>query len=158
MGLQQRWEMDPAKRPIVPGIRFAGIAQTAEYRSIDAPLRPVTHEEFDELQYRSGPEGLWREAGPWGARDERCSSSTPSAHAGILGSNNTLGVRVRGVVGFVIDGACRDCGECILQRAPVFSTVRSPPTRWDDWPGCRQPADRLRRRGRQPRRPGRCRR
>ena len=126
MGLQQRYEMDPAMRPLFAGIRFAGIAHTAEYRPIDRPLRPMTYEEFDEQQYRSGPDGLWHEAGPWGARDEVLVIDARRTRAGILGSNNTLGGRQRGVVGFVIDGTCRDSGECILQKTPVFSTVRSP--------------------------------
>ena len=126
MGLQQRYEMDPAMRPLFAGIRFAGIAHTAEYHPIDRPLRPMTYEEFDEQQYRSGPDGLWHEAGPWGARDEVLVIDARRTRAGILGSNNTLGGRQRGVVGFVIDGTCRDSGECILQKTPVFSTVRSP--------------------------------
>lgn len=29
-------------------------------------------------------------------------------------------------MGFVIDGACRDSGECLIQATPVFCTVRSP--------------------------------
>ena len=33
---------------------------------------------------------------------------------------------MKGTVGFVIDGVCRDSSECILQKTPVFSTVRSP--------------------------------
>jgi regulator of RNase E activity RraA len=126
MGLQQRYEMDPSMRPMHPGIRFAGIAHTAEYRAIDKPLRPMTYEEFDELQYRKGPEGLWHEAGPWGAPDEVLVIDAKRTRAGILGSSNTLSGRARGVVGFVIDGACRDSSECILQKTPVFSTVRSP--------------------------------
>jgi len=31
MGLQERYQMDPAMRPLYFGIRFAGIARTAEY-------------------------------------------------------------------------------------------------------------------------------
>ena len=126
MGLQQRYEMDPVMRPLYPGIRFAGIAHTAEYRLIDKPVRPMTYEEFDQTQYKSGPEGLWHEAGPWGAADEVLVIDSKRTRAGILGSNNTLGGRARGVVGFVIDGTCRDSSECILQKTPVFSTVRSP--------------------------------
>ncbi len=126
MGLQQRYEMDPAMRPLFAGIRFAGIAHTAEYRAIDRPLRAMTYEEFDELQYKRGPEGLWHEAGVWGAPDEVLVIDAKRTRAGILGSNNTLGGRARGVLGFVIDGTCRDSGECIVQKTPVFSTVRSP--------------------------------
>ena len=46
--------------------------------------------------------------------------------AGVLGSHNTLSGRVKGVVGYVIDGTCRDSYECIIQRTPVFCMVRSP--------------------------------
>jgi regulator of RNase E activity RraA len=48
------------------------------------------------------------------------------AAAGILGSANTLDGRIKGTVGYVIDGACRDSYECTIQRTPAFCTVRSP--------------------------------
>ena len=126
MGHQERYEMDPAMRPMYPGIRFAGIAHTAEYDLIDKPLPDMSYEEFDERQYKEGPEGFWHEPGPWGAPDEVLVIDAKRTAAGILGSNNTLGGRAKGTVGFVIDGTCRDSGECIIQKTPVFSTVRSP--------------------------------
>jgi regulator of RNase E activity RraA len=126
MGLQERYVMRPEMRPLFPGIRFAGIAHTAGYDVTDRPLEPMSYEAFAERQYAEGPEGLWREAGPWGAPDEVLVIDAKGTAAGILGSSNTLHGRVRGTVGFVIDGTCRDSYECILQRAPVFCTVRSP--------------------------------
>ncbi len=126
MGLQERYEMDSVMRPLYFGIHFAGIAHTAEYNLIDKPLAPMTYEEFDERQYKKGPEGLWHEAGPWGASDEVLVIDAKRTAAGILGSNNTLGGRVKGVVGYVIDGTCRDSYECIIQKTPMFCTVRSP--------------------------------
>ena len=126
MGLQQRYEMDVEMRPLYPGVRFAGIARTAEYDLIDAPLSAMSYEEFDEFQYKEGPEGLWHEAGPSGAPDEVLVIDAKRTRAGILGSNNTLGGRIKGSVGFVIDGTCRDSHECILQQTPLFCTVRSP--------------------------------
>jgi regulator of RNase E activity RraA len=126
MGLQQRYEMDPAMRPMYSGVRFAGIAHTAEYELIDAPLVEMSYEEFDERQYKKGADGLWREAGPWGAPDEVLVIDAKRSPAGILGSHNTLIGRRKGTVGFVIDGSCRDSYECILQKTPVFCTVRSP--------------------------------
>ena len=126
MGHQQKYEMDPEMRPLYSGIRFAGIAHTAEYDVIDQPLQAMSYEEFDKRQYKSGPEGLWHEAGPWGAPDEVLVIDAKRTAAGILGSNNTLGGRGKGVVGFVIDGTCRDSYECIIQKTPVFCTVRSP--------------------------------
>jgi len=126
MGLQQRYEMDPEMRPLYTGIHFAGIAHTAEYDVLDRPLEAMSYEEFDERQYKAGPEGLWHEAGPWGAPDEVLVIDAKRTRAGILGSNNTLMGRLRGVVGYVIDGTCRDSYECILQKTPAFCTVRSP--------------------------------
>jgi 4-hydroxy-4-methyl-2-oxoglutarate aldolase len=126
MGLQQRYEMDPEMRPLYPGIHFAGIAHTAAYDVVDRPLEAMSYEEFDERQYKAGPEGLWHEAGPWGAPDEVLVIDAKRTRAGILGSNNTLMGRLRGVVGYVIDGTCRDSYECILQETPAFCTVRSP--------------------------------
>ena len=126
MGFQQRYEMDPEMRPLYAGIRFAGIAHTAGYDVIDRPLEAMSYEEFDERQYKAGPEGLWHEAGPWGAPDEVLVIDAKRARAGILGSNNTLVGRARGTVGFVIDGTCRDSYECIVQQTPAFCTVRSP--------------------------------
>jgi regulator of RNase E activity RraA len=126
MGLQQRYEMDPEMRPLFAGIHFAGIAHTAAYEVMDRPLEAMSYEEFDERQYKAGPEGLWHEAGPWGAPDEVLVIDAKRTRAGILGSNNTLMGRIRGTVGFVIDGACRDSYECIVQKTPAFCTVRSP--------------------------------
>ena len=60
------------------------------------------------------------------ARPTRSTSSTPSSRrCGLLGSNNVLDAKIKGSVGFIIDGACRDSTECIGQQSPVFCTVRS---------------------------------
>jgi len=126
MGLQERYEMDPTLRPLYPGIRFAGLAHTMEYNISADKLSPMSYEEFDERQYKPGPEGLWHEAGPYGAPDEVLVIDAKRTRAGILGSNNTLMARTKGTVGFIIDGTCRDTGECILQRTPAFCSVRSP--------------------------------
>jgi regulator of RNase E activity RraA len=126
MGLQERHQMDPRMRPLFGGIRFAGIAHPMAYDLIDRPLEPMSYEEFARRQYAPGQAGLWSEAGPWGAPDEVLVIDAKGTAAGILGSANTLGGRVRGTVGFVIDGACRDSFECTIQQTPVFCTVRSP--------------------------------
>jgi regulator of RNase E activity RraA len=126
MGMQERFQMDPAMRPLCPGIRFAGIAHPMAYERIDRPLEPMSYDEFARRQYAPGPEGLWREAGLWGAPDEVLVIDAKGAAAGILGSANTLDGRIKGTVGFVIDGACRDSHECTIQQTPAFCTVRSP--------------------------------
>lgn len=126
MGHQGRYVMQTHMRPLAPGIRFVGFARTHEYERIDAPLEAMPYEEFEVRQYAEGPEGLWREAGPYGNPDEVLVIDAGGSSAGILGSNNTLHAQAAGTVGFVIDGACRDSGECLIQRTPVFCTVRSP--------------------------------
>ena len=126
LGLQEQYQMDPAMRPMFPGIHFAGLAHPMQYDVTDRTLDEMTYEEFAERQYAPGPDGLWREAGPWGAPDEVLVIDAKRTAAGILGSANTLGGRARGTVGFVIDGACRDSHECTVQGTPMFSTVRTP--------------------------------
>lgn len=125
MGLQERYQMDPSMRPLFPGIRFAGIAHTAEYDLIDRPLESMSYEEFDKRQY-GGPEPLWKEAGEWGGPDQVLVIDAKGTAAGILGSANTLDGRIKGVVGYVIDGTIRDSYECVIQKTPGFCTVRSP--------------------------------
>jgi regulator of RNase E activity RraA len=126
MGLQDRYQMDARIRPLFPGIRLAGVAHPMAYDFVDRPLQSMSYEEFARRQYARGPDGLWREAGSYGAPDEVLVIDAKGSTAGILGSNNTLQARVNGTVGFVIDGACRDSYECVLQATPVFCTVRSP--------------------------------
>jgi regulator of RNase E activity RraA len=125
MGLQERYQMDTSMRPLYSGIRFTGIAHTAEYDLIDQPLDEMSYEEFDKCQY-GGPEPLWKEAGEWGGPDQVLVIDAKGTAAGILGSSNTLDGRIKGVVGYVIDGTIRDSYECIIQKTPGFCTVRSP--------------------------------
>jgi regulator of RNase E activity RraA len=126
MGYQQRYVMDTVMRPLYFGIRFAGIARTAEYDLIDQPLPAMSYEEFDERQYKEGEEGLWNDPGLTGGKDDVLVIDAKRTAAGILGSANTLSYRIAGIVGFVTDGALRDSYECVIQKTPVFCTVRSP--------------------------------
>jgi regulator of RNase E activity RraA len=132
MGLQERYEMDPVIRPLFPGIAFAGIASTAEYHILRNPIPPLSYEAFDDRQYKKTADGkphphaLWKGGNPMGAPDEVVVIDCKRTRSGLLGSNNVLNARIKGTVGFVIDGACRDSGECIIQRSPVFCAVRSP--------------------------------
>jgi regulator of RNase E activity RraA len=131
MGLQERHEMDPAMVPMFPGIRFVGLAHTFEYRLTDKPLQPMSYEEFDDRQYKrnadgsTAPDALWRGPGG-GAPDEVIVIDAKRTRAGILGSHNTMECQIKGTVGFIIDGVCRDSTECVIQKTPVFSTLRSP--------------------------------
>jgi regulator of RNase E activity RraA len=131
MGLQDRYELALNMRPLFPGIRFAGLAHTQEYDYYDRKMPAMSYEDFDQKQYKSIEDGGYSSyTRPGlerykGGADEVYVIAAQGARAGILGSANTLGLFSKGVVGFVIDGTCRDSGECIMQKAPVFATVRS---------------------------------
>lgn len=131
LGLMNTYEMDPRLRPLFPGISFAGIASTAEFRIINKPVPRLAYEDFDRRQYQRNPDGtthaeaLWPAGHTMGAPDEVHVIDTKQSRCGLLGSNNVLDAKIKGTVGFVIDGACRDSGECIQQGSPVFCAVRS---------------------------------
>ena len=131
MGLQDLYEMALNMRPMFGGIRFAGPAHTQEFDRYDRRMPAMSYAEFDKKQYAPIEDGGYSSyARPGvakyeGAPGEVLVIAAHGARAGILGSANTLSYATRGVVGFVIDGTCRDSGECIMQRSPVFCTVRS---------------------------------
>lgn len=115
MGLQGRFEMDASMRPIMPGITFAGIAHTYQYRATDKTRNP---------DGTLSPEAEWVPH-TGGAPDEVMVIDARGLRAGMLGGHNTLHFRHRGTVGFVVDGSCRDLGECLAQKMPIFSTTYS---------------------------------
>jgi regulator of RNase E activity RraA len=131
MGFMNTYEMDPRLRPLFPGIRFAGIASTAEFNIINRTIPAMSYDEFDDRQYKRNADGtthadaLWPAGHVMGAPDEVHVIDTKQSRCGLLGSNNVLDAKLKGTVGFVIDGACRDSGECIGQQSPVFCAVRS---------------------------------
>lgn len=131
MGLQDRYELGLGMRPLFAGVRFAGIAHTQEFDRFDRTMPALSYDEFDRLQYAPIEEGGYSAyarpgvASYGGAAGEVLVIAAHGTRAGILGSANTLALMSAGVVGFVIDGTCRDSRECVLQRSPVFCTVRS---------------------------------
>jgi regulator of RNase E activity RraA len=131
MGLQDRYEMALNMRPMFNGIRFAGIAHTQEFDKFDRKMPEMSYEDFNKKQYSAIEDGGYSSyalpgvAKYAGAPGEVLVIAAHGTRAGILGSANTLDYATKGVVGFVIDGTCRDSGECIMQKSPVFSTVRS---------------------------------
>lgn len=131
MGLQDRYEMALTMRPLFGGIRFAGIAHTQEFEQYDYRMPALSYEEFDRKQYadiEGGGYSAYTRPGVTPAAPSAGEVLVIAAHgarAGILGSANTLDFMAAGVAGFVIDGTCRDSGECIMQGSPVFCTVRS---------------------------------
>ena len=131
MGMQDRYEFALNMRPLFPGIRFAGIAHTQEFDYYDRKMPAMSYDDFNVKQYSKIEDGGYSSYMRPGVekyvgdKDEVYVIAAQGSRAGILGSANTLDYVSKGVVGFIIDGTCRDSGECILQKAPVFATVRS---------------------------------
>lgn len=132
MGHQDLHEVDPVIRPLFTGMRFVGRARTQLYRKSGTPLPYMEYEEWARRQYhkvdgKPTDQTLWYEPEwktPLG-KDDVLVIDAQRSKCGIIGSNNTLAMQAMGVVGFVVDGNCRDSGECIAQRTPVFSAVRA---------------------------------
>ena len=131
MGLQDTYEMALNMRPLFPGIRFCGIAHTQEWDYYDRKMPAMTYDEFDKLQYASIEDGGYSAYLRPGVKryepkpGEVLVLAAQGSRGGILGSANTLDYMYKGVVGMVVDGTMRDSTESIMQKAPVFSTVRS---------------------------------
>lgn len=133
LGLQDRYDVDPSVHPLFDGIRFVGRARTQKYTLSGRPLDRMDYYEWARRQYlleagRPTAETLWFEP-EWRmplAKDDVVVIESGGHKAGILGSGNTLEMTIKGVVGFIIDGNCRDSFECRRQKMPVFSSVRSP--------------------------------
>jgi len=128
MGYQDKYEMDTAMVPLIQGIRFVGYAHTQEYVRVPEHMPAMSYEDFDRLQYTPRSKGGFsfgmENANPV-QPDEVIVIDAKRMRGGILGSDNTLAMQAKGVVGFVIDGTLRDTPECLRQKTPCFYTVRS---------------------------------
>ena len=123
LGHVDTFAVDPAVRPLAGGQRMVGLAQTFELVPADRVPARLDYEEYasrlreladgwNRFEQLFGPDGV-------SVIDARRS------RAGVLGSANTLIGRSRGMQGYVIDGACRDSYETVLERIPVWCSVRS---------------------------------
>jgi regulator of RNase E activity RraA len=123
LGYVDTYSMDVAMRPLAPGQRMVGLAQTYELVPADRVPARMSYQEYNDnlRELADNWFGFQQSFGPDGV-------SVINAHrtrAGVLGSANTLAGKIKGMQGYVIDGACRDSAETILEGIPVWCTVRS---------------------------------
>jgi 4-hydroxy-4-methyl-2-oxoglutarate aldolase len=113
--------MDPAIRPLWMGMRFFGPAVTM--RAVPTNRRmPVVSKE-DALKQHD----LWSDMGGWHADVDKhlkvgcviVMATSGARECGYWGSNNSLDMMSRGVVGIVTEGNCRDTDEVIMQKCNV---------------------------------------
>lgn len=125
VGHQDICMLDPAIRPLWPGMKFWGVALTL--RAIPASRHMPRLSKEDAVRSHS----IWFSETP---RSQHMNLIRPghvivtgtsgARETGIWGSNNSLGAVARGAVGIVTDGVARDTGELVLQRTPVVSNGR----------------------------------
>jgi len=128
IGYFQYGRMDPAIRPLWPGMRFWGVAFTVRCVPARWPMWKLdTTEEIVDAH------GVWfRQVGgapdygdqirpghvivtdTGGARDE----------VGYWGSANSMNMTARGAVGIVTNGCVRDTGEVAIQKTPICAARR----------------------------------
>jgi regulator of RNase E activity RraA len=111
--------LDPAIRPLWMGMKFWGPAMTL--RVVPTNRRMPVIDRKDALKQHA----IWNQTGGIHAKLDvkpGCvivTSTNGARECGYWGSNNSMDMQSRGVVGIVTDGFARDSDEIILQRNPV---------------------------------------
>ena len=118
--------MDPAIHPLWRDVdtlahRFVGFAHTLRFVPTNHPTINGTPEENRETI------AAWYRDLARGPKDPIIPGDAividgADVHVGYIGSNNAWGWALKGAVGAVTNGGCRDTDELIRQRIPVYST------------------------------------
>ena len=129
MGYHHYGTVHHSIRPLFrPEASVIGIARTARYIPYEGPVPALPPEEYTEwvrMYYREicyDPWGKDIQPGDFVCLD------IAGLDVGLLGSNNTLGCKKRGAVGFMTNGGgIRDTDECVIQKINVWSKHISQP-------------------------------
>jgi regulator of RNase E activity RraA len=128
LGLINKGTMDSSMRPLREGIRFAGFAYTVKL--VQGP---------ETVTVCKNAEEYYKELHDWcddtysfmdglvngQAKDKVIVIDMDGYPGGIWGSEIGMGTKKEGLVGAVIDGACRDSFECNLEKMNVCCTKRT---------------------------------
>lgn len=128
LGLVNKGTMSPDMRPIRDGLKFAGFAYTVKLVRAQ-----------DSVKVCSGVKQYTEELDNWCSDTYSFMSGLVNGQAadkvividmdgypgGIWGSEIGMSTKKEGLVGAVIDGACRDSYECNLENLNVFCTKRT---------------------------------
>ncbi|MGH2350668.1 MAG: RraA family protein [Chloroflexota bacterium] len=122
--------VDPSVRPLWEGIRFWGVALTMRMLPANKNMPPIPP---GEVLTTSGQRIWWGQHAHYGRPKQMdqirpghvvVTSTGRCPEAGIWGSANGMNAIVRGAVGIVTDGYCRDTDEVILQKTPICARGR----------------------------------
>ena len=129
MGYHHYGTVHHSIRPLFrPEASTIGIARTARYLPYEGPVPALPPDEYTKWVHMYYSEICYD---PWGKDiipgDFVC-LDIAGLDVGLLGSNNTLGCKKRGAVGFMTNGGgIRDTDECVIQKINVWSKHISQP-------------------------------
>ena len=126
IGLPHRGTVNREIRPLLQGVRMCGRAFTVKSRPTDKVVPVLSPDEYTDWAYNY----WYKEVAiqPWASELSAGDVVVIEGHdlnVGEVGSNNSLGWRVKGAVGVVTSGGVRDSDECIKQGLPIFARYRS---------------------------------
>ena len=128
LGLVDKGVMHENMRPLRPGIEFYGFAYPIKvWPKRDAVKACSTVEEWREELGR-GCHDIYNwidDINEENGKDKVIVIDMAGVRGGIWGSEISMNVAIRGMVGAVIDGGCRDSYETNQQGSPVFCTKRT---------------------------------
>ncbi|GGG02351.1 RraA family protein [Paenibacillus abyssi] len=128
LGLVNVGSMSTEMRPLRPGIAFAGFAFTAKLVPSQRKGQPCkTVEEYFEAngEWCSDAYSFSRQIDKEDVTDRVLVIDMGGYPGGVLGSDNMLHYKAKGMAGAVVDGGCRDSYECNLEEVDVFCTKRT---------------------------------
>jgi regulator of RNase E activity RraA len=118
--------MSPEVRPLWLGMKFWGPALTIRCVPANRPMWKL-----DTTEDIVNAHGIWfKEMGIVRFNDQiqpghvLVMDSGGGREVGFWGSANSMGAIVRGAVGIITDGYCRDTAEVALQKTPVCARMR----------------------------------
>jgi regulator of RNase E activity RraA len=118
--------VDPAIRPLWPGMKFWGPAFTIRCVPANRPMWKLR----STAEIVAAHDAWFKEVGKLDYESEIrpghvvVNDAGGSAEVGFWGSANAAGIVVRGAVGMITNGCCRDTEEVTLQRTPICARAR----------------------------------
>jgi len=128
LGLVNKGTMSSDMRPLRPGLHFAGFAYTVKLVPAQEDVKVCsTAEEYmkDLDEWCSDTYSFMGGLVNGQAKDKVIVIDMDGYPGGIWGSEIGMNTMKEGLVGAVIDGACRDSYECNLEKLNVFCTTRT---------------------------------
>lgn len=128
LGLVDKGTMNEKMRPLRPGIEFYGYAYPIKVWPKRESVKACTSLEEWRDELGKGCHDIYNwidNITPETGKDKVIVIDMNGVRGGIWGSEIAMNVALRGMVGAVIDGGCRDSFEINQQQSPVFSTTRT---------------------------------